>query len=63
MGAQQSRDAEAAGDEAVKRCYYEVLGVERNASDDEYNIRFTHCTTVLTTYTPPVSRKPTDERP
>ena len=63
MGAQQSRDAEARGGEAVKRCYYEVLGVERNASDDEYNIRSTHCTTVLMTYTPPGSRKPTDERP
>lgn len=38
MGAQHSsgRDTEAPGEEAVKTCYYEVLGVERHATDDEY---------------------------
>jgi DnaJ family protein A protein 5 len=38
MGAQQSsgRDTDAPGREAVKRCYYEVLGAERHATDDEY---------------------------
>jgi len=37
MGAHQSsgRDGGAPGGEAVKRCYYEVLGVERHTSDDE----------------------------
>jgi DnaJ family protein A protein 5 len=38
MGAQQSsgRDSDAPGSKVVKRCYYEVLGVERHATDDEY---------------------------
>jgi DnaJ family protein A protein 5 len=38
MGAQQSsgRDADAQGGDAVKKCYYEVLGVERSSTDDEY---------------------------
>ncbi|KAE9369433.1 DnaJ-domain-containing protein [Stipitochalara longipes BDJ] len=37
MGAEQSsgRDANAKASDAVKRCYYEVLGVERSATDDE----------------------------
>ena len=35
MGAEQSSGRGANGD-AVKRCYYEVLGVERTATDDEY---------------------------
>ena len=38
MGAEQSssRNASAAQDDAaVKTCYYEVLGVDRQASDDE----------------------------
>jgi hypothetical protein len=37
MGAQQSagRDGNAQGAEALKRCYYEVLGTERHATDDE----------------------------
>jgi hypothetical protein len=37
MGAQQSsgRD-DGPGGEAVKTCYYEVLGVEHHATDDEY---------------------------
>ncbi len=38
MGAQQSsgRNTDTPGRESVKRCYYEVLGVERHATDDEY---------------------------
>jgi hypothetical protein len=37
MGAQQSaaRDGSAPGAEALKKCYYEVLGIERHATDDE----------------------------
>jgi hypothetical protein len=35
MGAEQSSERGANGD-TVKRCYYEVLGVERTATDDEY---------------------------
>lgn len=38
MGAEQSfgRDASVPGGDSVKRCYYEVLGLERSAGDDEY---------------------------
>ena len=38
MGAEQSsgRDANSQASDALKRCYYEVLGVERSATDDEY---------------------------
>jgi len=38
MGAEQSsgRDPNANASDAVKRCYYEVLGVERSATGDEY---------------------------
>jgi len=39
MGAQQSSGRDAPGGEAVKRCYYEVLGVEPHANDDEYGFR------------------------
>jgi DnaJ family protein A protein 5 len=37
MGAQQSsgRDSTSQNSSAVKRCYYEVLGVERQATEDE----------------------------
>jgi len=37
MGAQQSsgRDSSPQTGAAAKRCYYEVLGVERQATDDE----------------------------
>ncbi|KUJ10594.1 DnaJ-domain-containing protein [Mollisia scopiformis] len=37
MGAQQSssRDSNSQNGEGVKRCYYEVLGIERSASEDE----------------------------
>ncbi|CZR57397.1 related to dnaJ-like proteins [Phialocephala subalpina] len=37
MGAQQSssRDTNTQDDEGIKRCYYEVLGIERSASEDE----------------------------
>ncbi|KAN0101764.1 DnaJ domain containing protein [Hyaloscypha variabilis] len=37
MGAEQSsgRDANSQASDALKRCYYEVLGVERSATDDE----------------------------
>lgn len=38
MGAQQSsgRDQSESSSETVKTCYYELLGVGRDASDDEY---------------------------
>lgn len=35
MGAQQSSAAGAQDSEPVKRCYYEVLGVDRHATEDE----------------------------
>jgi hypothetical protein len=41
MGAEQSsgRDANAQAGDDVRRCYYEVLGVERSTTDDEYAFR------------------------
>ena len=37
MGAEQSsgRDTSARNGEAVKTCYYEVLGIDRHATEDE----------------------------
>ncbi|CZS97594.1 hypothetical protein WAI453_008729 [Rhynchosporium graminicola] len=35
MGAQQSTGAGKENDEPTKRCYYEVLGIERHATEDE----------------------------
>jgi hypothetical protein len=37
MGAEQSstRDTSAQNGEAVKTCYYEVLGIDRHANEDE----------------------------
>ena len=37
MGAQQSasRDGNAQGGEALKKCYYDVLDIERHATDEE----------------------------
>jgi hypothetical protein len=38
MGAEQSsvRDKVVGSQESTKRCYYDVLGVGRQASDNEY---------------------------
>jgi hypothetical protein len=36
MGAQQSSERDIQSEESVKRCYYEVLGVDRQATEEEY---------------------------
>lgn len=39
MGANQSTGRGGGGDtQQVKRCYYELLDVDRQATDDEYGI-------------------------
>jgi hypothetical protein len=38
MGAQQSTNTPNNNSSEVKRCYYEVLGVERQATNDEWGL-------------------------
>ena len=65
MGAEQSSSRNGGGgqdDRPLKRDYYEVLEIERQATDDEYTLRYC-CRITTRSNLFAESRKPTEEEP